>query len=121
MPRRKAGTVLPLEYDILEAGLDLQSRNEPIYGFSLARALRESDSSKGLTAHGTLYKALGRMAEAGLLEAVWEDPAAAEAESRPRRRLYRVTGQGAEAQRSARVAAQPAAPIRRVGLGPALS
>lgn len=27
-----------------------------------------------LTSHGTLYKALGRLADAGLLETEWEDP-----------------------------------------------
>ncbi|RFA13161.1 hypothetical protein B7R22_14290 [Subtercola boreus] len=121
MPRRKVGTVLPLEYDILEAGLHLQSRNEPVYGFSLARALRASDSSKGLTAHGTLYKALGRMAEAGLLEAVWEHPAAAEAENRPRRRLYEVTGHGAEVAQAERATVRPVRPVRGISLGPVLS
>ena len=55
-----------------------------------------------LTAHGTLYKALGRLAEAGLLEARWEDAETAEAEGRPRRRLYRVTGAGASALADAR-------------------
>lgn len=89
MSRRKAGTVLPLEIAILEHGIS----NEKFYGFALARSLSDGDSA--LTAHGTLYKALARMTDAGLLSAEWEDHAAAEAENRPRRRLYRVTGEGA--------------------------
>lgn len=74
--------------------------NQPFYGFALARALSEGGSA--LTAHGTLYKALTRMAAAGLLEASWEDAATAEAEGRPRRRLYLVTGDGVRALSLAR-------------------
>jgi hypothetical protein len=50
-----------------------------------------------LTAHGTLYKALARLERAGMLTSSWEDPGLAEAESRPRRRLYRVTPSGEQA------------------------
>jgi DNA-binding PadR family transcriptional regulator len=53
--------------------------------------------ARGLTAHGTLYKALDRMERMGLLESRWEDPEVAAAQGRPRRRLYRVTGQGERA------------------------
>ena len=91
MPRRRPGTLLPLETAILEHGIAA----EGFYGFALARAL--ADGTDALTAHGTLYKALGRMTEAGLLTAEWEDHAVAEAEGRPRRRLYSVTGDGARA------------------------
>ena len=91
MPRRKAGSILPLEAAILEHGISADT----FYGFALARSLADGDSA--LTAHGTLYKALGRMTEAGLLSSEWEDAAEAEAEGRPRRRIYRVTGEGARA------------------------
>jgi DNA-binding PadR family transcriptional regulator len=50
-----------------------------------------------LTAHGTLYKALGRLEAAGLLESRWEEAELALAEGRPRRRFYRVTGAGERA------------------------
>ncbi len=53
----------------------------------------EQSGSRSLTAHGTLYKALGRLEEFGLLSSHWED--AETAEGRPRRRLYELTGQGA--------------------------
>ena len=88
--------ILPLEQAILEHGV----ANETFYGFALARAL--SDGATALTAHGTLYKALTRMAAAGLLEATWEDAEVAEGDGRPRRRLYRVTGEGARALAAAR-------------------
>ena len=121
MPRRKPGTVLPLEFKILEAGLALQIQNEPVYGFSLARAITEADSARSLTAHGTLYKALGRMAEAGLLEAAWEDPDLAEIENRPRRRLYKVTGHGAEVAHVQREAAKSAPVMRAISSVPVFS
>ena len=108
MPRRRSGTLLPLEEAILEAGL----ADQPFYGFALARAL--SDGGSALTAHGTLYKALTRMTAAGLLEATWEEADLAEIEGRPRRRLYRVTGEGVRARAAA--AAPRTAESTRVAL-----
>jgi DNA-binding PadR family transcriptional regulator len=70
------------------------------HGFAIARRIREQDEARALTAHGTLYKALGRMEAAGLLESDWEDAARAMAAGRPRRRLYRVTGRGTQALRA---------------------
>lgn len=58
-----------------------------------------------MTAHGTLYKALARLEEFGLLTSSWEDAAAVE--GRPRRRLYELTGKGAAAAQATR--AHPAA------------
>jgi PadR family transcriptional regulator len=96
--RRKEGALVPLEAAILASGLDLRSAGEPeFHGFQLAKSLREGDRARGLTAHGTLYKALDRMERMGLLESRWEEPEIAEAGGRPRRRLYRVTGNGERA------------------------
>ena len=98
MPRRKAGTLLPLETEILGAALTLQrSEQSTFHGFGLARAMREQRGSRALTGHGTLYKALGRLEELGLLTSRWEEPEAAE--GRPRRRLYELTAEGARAAR----------------------
>lgn len=94
MPRRRPGTYLPLEFSILEAGLRLQGADGSFYGFLLARELQDDRGGGSLTAHGTLYKALARLSELGLLTTSWEDPESAEAEGRPRRRLYRVTAEG---------------------------
>jgi DNA-binding PadR family transcriptional regulator len=94
VPRRKPGTLLPLETEILGAALSIRRSGEgSFHGFGLAQAMRAQGESRTLTGHGTLYKALGRLEEFGLLASRWEDSAAAE--GRPRRRLYELTGQGA--------------------------
>jgi DNA-binding PadR family transcriptional regulator len=94
MPRRKPGTLLPLETEILEVALSmLRSGHATFHGFGLAQTLREQTGSRSLTGHGTLYKALSRLEEFGLLTSRWEDAAAVE--GRPRRRLYELTRQGA--------------------------
>jgi PadR family transcriptional regulator PadR len=111
MPRRKPGTLLPLETEILRSALSIRGT---FHGFGLAHAMREQSGSRALTGHGTLYKALGRLEDRGLLTSSWEDAAAAE--GRPRRRLYELTGEGARAAERAdratvrppRVASEPA-------------
>jgi PadR family transcriptional regulator PadR len=119
MPRRKPGALLPLETEILGAALSMRRLGEAsFHGFGLAQTMREQSGSRALTGHGTLYKALGRLEEFGLLTSRWEDTAAAE--GRPRRRLYALTGQGSRvaeqaladnahhaAGRSPRVASEP--------------
>lgn len=50
---------------------------------------------------GTVYKVLRRLEERGHVEGRWEDAAVAEAERRPRRRYYRVTGEGRTVLREA--------------------
>lgn len=99
--RRKKGTVLPLEVAILSAAVDFATASTRFHGFLLAKHLRDVDGAKLLTAHGTLYKALYRMENAGWLVSDWEDPTAGEAEGRPRRRLYEVTSAGRAALASA--------------------
>lgn len=109
--RRKPGTLLPLEINILRTAVELHAHGtERFHGYLLASALKEREAAKLLTAHGTLYKALGRLAERGLLANEWEDPAIAAAEERPRRRLYRITALGETALRDAEAAAPNANP-----------
>ena len=106
MPRRKPGSLLPLEIEILEAALSmLPSGRDTFHGFALAQTMREQTGARSLTAHGTLYKALGRLEDLGLLSSRWEDAAAAE--GRPRRRLYEVPRQGAHAAERARCGVAP--------------
>lgn len=96
--RRKPGTLLPLELSILETGLDLRRRGlVEFHGFLIAAQIKEHAGARLLTAYGTLYKALERMEQAGLLESRWEDPLLAAEAGRPRRRLYHVTTAGAAA------------------------
>lgn len=100
MPRRKPGRLLPLETEILEVALSLsRAGHATFHGFGLARTMREANGSRSLTAHGTLYKALGRLEEFGMLTSRWEDAAVA---GRPRRRLYELTGAGVHAAELAR-------------------
>jgi PadR family transcriptional regulator PadR len=120
--RRKPGTLLPLEVDILDAGLALRGAGTPqFYGFQLAKTIVDrAKASTALTAHGTLYKALARLEDAGLLTSTWEAPDTAAADGRPRRRLYEITGAGERAL-AAHQAQHPAAPRPRpaAGLDPA--
>jgi DNA-binding PadR family transcriptional regulator len=106
MPPRKPGTLLPLETEILDTALSLlRAGDSSFHGFGLAQTMREQRGSRSLTAHGTLYKALGRLEEFGLLTSSWEESAAVE--GRPRRRLYELTSKGAnvaERSRAHRVA-----------------
>lgn len=99
MPRRRPGSLLPLEVAILTACLEAGQNGS--HGFALAKAIADAGDSRELTATGTLYRALHRLDEAGLVENWWEDPIDAAEAGRPRRRCYRVTGAGAMALASA--------------------
>jgi PadR family transcriptional regulator PadR len=111
MPRRKPGTLLPLEVEILEVALSmLRLGHATFHGFGLAQTMREQSRSRSLTAHGTLYKALSRLEEFGLLTSRWEDTAAVE--GRPRRRLYELTRLGAHVAEQAHAGKAPARPPR---------
>jgi DNA-binding PadR family transcriptional regulator len=117
VPPRKPGTLLPIEADILTTALAMYRAGRPTFhGFGLAHALREQRASRSLTAHGTLYKALGRLEDLGLLASRWEDSAAAE--GRPRRRLYELTGHGVHVADRARTD-RAAGRVPRLAPGPA--
>ena len=107
--RRKPGALLPLEVDILEVAV---ASHDAVHGFELARQLADARDSKSLTAHGTLYTALGRLDALGLLESSWEEPDLALAAGRPRRRLYRLTDAGAQRLAVERAASKPAATLK---------
>jgi len=118
MPRRKPGTLLPLENEILDVALAMRRMGQATFhGFGLAQTMREQGGSRSLTAHGTLYKALSRLEEFGLLTSRWEDAATA-VEGRPRPRLYELTGEGARVAGSAR-AEKAVAPLSRITSEPA--
>ena len=65
----------------------LERRSDLVYGLEIAKA---TDLKSG-----TLYPILARLERAGWVESSWENVAASEA-GRPRRRYYRLTGEGAE-------------------------
>lgn len=115
--RRKPGALLPIERQILEAGASVAGTDEAwIHGYALARRISDTEGSRALTAHGTLYKALGRLTEGGLLEQRWEDADLAVEAGRPRRRLYRITGLGLQAVADA--AGARLSPGRTPGVAP---
>lgn len=85
---------MPLEIEILVSASILKgSGSSSFHGFGIAQTLREHGSSRALTAHGTLYKALARLEALGLLTSHWEEKP--QIDGRPRRRLYELTGEGA--------------------------
>ena len=95
--------MLPLEASILTIAAERsRAGSGAVHGFELAKRLRDGEGSRRLTAHGTLYKALSRMEEAGWLTSAWEDPDVAVTEGRPRRRLYSITADGRAALARAR-------------------
>ena len=118
--RRKHGTLVPLEVKILQTAVSRAATNQPdFHGFELAKLIAEHERSDKLLAHGTLYKALNRLAEFGMLTSDWEDAAIALGDGRPRRRLYRITVRGEHAAASAAVSDTPhCVPVGRLGLEP---
>jgi DNA-binding PadR family transcriptional regulator len=87
-----------------------------VHGFAIAKTLADRGDTRSLAATGTLYRALHRLDEAGLIESWWEDAAV---DGRPPRRSYRVTAAGAVALSSARASAPPTATALRVRPEPA--
>jgi DNA-binding PadR family transcriptional regulator len=90
--RRKAGSLVPLEVAILDALVELRRHGTAeAHGFQIAFELRALGDDRRLTAYGTLYKALDRLADSGAIDSRWEDPEVAAQEGRPRRRYHRIT------------------------------
>lgn len=117
--RRKPGQLLDLEAQILAVAVDALVDADPpeVHGFGLAKRIADREGSQRLTSHGTLYKALARLEDAGLLSSRWEDHEVAEAAGRPRRRLYRVTSAGQAALAVHVSASQPAVTDRTAAFG----
>lgn len=117
--RRRPGSIVPTEQAVLEAGLHLQAGGtDEFHGYMLARQMRDDAAARKLIGHGTLYKALDRLEGMGFLTSRWEDPLAAAAESRPRRRFYTVTAAGSRALAESR--AVPTSGALAIGEEPAL-
>jgi PadR family transcriptional regulator len=118
--RRKPGALVPIEIDICLVALALsRSGVTEFHGYELAKSLREGAGQKLLTAYGTLYRALARLERMGLLASRWEASDIPARENRPGRRLYTLTGAGAEAARQHRRAALAEAASGRRRIVPA--
>jgi len=94
--RRKPGALLPLELAICNAAREItHGRHKEFHGYEIAKYLSDAGGSRLLVAYGTLYRALGRLDDMGVLASRWEDPEVAAGENRPRRRMYSLTALGA--------------------------
>lgn len=118
--RRKPSALLPIELSILASAVELaRVGTMEFYGYAMAKEIRDLQGARQLTGHGTLYRALDRLAKLGLIESRWEDSEVAALEDRPRRRMYRVTALGERAQADGRVPdAAAAKPHKLPGLAP---
>jgi DNA-binding PadR family transcriptional regulator len=87
--------------------------SKEFHGYEMAKRLGDVADRKLLTAYGTLYRALGRLEEMGLLRSRREDPQIAARENRPGRRLYTLTAAAEIAIEEARKAASNG-PTRRL-------
>ncbi len=106
--RRKPGTLVPLEQALCVAAAALRQRGlEQFHGFLIAKEIQDAADTRLLTAYGTLYRALARLEDMGLVTSVWEDAQLAADDGRPRRRLYSITDAGLKAAAEARAAARP--------------
>lgn len=66
-------------------------KDGPAHGYSVISALRDRSNGTFDLPEGTIYPALHRLEETGLLDSAWESV------NGRRRKLYRVTGAGAVA------------------------
>ena len=113
--RRKPGALVPLEQDICAAAALLRSRGiEEFHGYELAKQLATHEQRR-LTGYGTLYRALARLEDMGLLRSRREAPEIAARENRPGRRFYSLTPEAEIAARS--MSRVPSAVMRRKQTG----
>lgn len=95
----------------------LRSRGiEEFHGYELAKQLA-GHQQRMLTGYGTLYRALARLEDMGLLRSRREAPEIAARENRPGRRFYSLTPEGAVAAKS--LSSVPSAMMRRKRAGEA--
>ena len=111
--RRKPGQLLPLEVAICICAANLRRRGDgEFHGYEIAKRIGDESNRRLLTAYGTLYRALGRLEEMGVLESRWEDPQIPARENRPGRRMYSLTAEGEAVAEDARKAAALTKPRR---------
>ena len=112
--RRKPGVLIPLEIEICLAAADLAAAGtREFHGYELAKQLARSGKRTALATHGTMYRALARLVEMGMVTDRWEDPQLAANERRPLRRLYSLTITGRRAASWHRAAAKTSPASKR--------
>lgn len=95
---REREPLTPIVFHILVA---LSER--PLHGYAIMQAVEEAAGSRLATGPGTVYGALSRLEESGLVREVsareLEEPPASTGRGRPRR-YFRLTDEGSEALRA---------------------
>jgi len=96
----KAPPLTPVAFDILLALLDAHA-----HGYAIMRAVQERTGGATNLHAGTLYRALSRLVDTGLIEELDEPPVE---DSDERRRYYRITqaGRAAASHEARRLDAQ---------------
>ena len=91
--RRKAGDLIPIERSIIQAACQLRQEGvEEFHGFQIAKNIKDQEGARLLTGYGTLYRALNRLQQWGILQSRWEETLPTD-ENRPRRRYYKLIGE----------------------------
>ncbi|MET7334350.1 helix-turn-helix transcriptional regulator [Nonomuraea sp. NPDC005650] len=93
--------------DVLEVLIAAFDDNEQIYGWAIMKATKRAGP--------TVYKVLDRLEDARWISGEWEE--LGPDEPGPRRRFYRLTGEGAPAARALLAKRRPAALKPRPALG----
>lgn len=89
--RRKQGVLIPIEQSIIRAAIQLRSQGiEEVYGFQVAKEMKDDKGKPFRWGYGTLYRAFERLEDMGFLSSRWEDAMPVE-QHRPRRRYYQLT------------------------------
>jgi PadR family transcriptional regulator, regulatory protein PadR len=115
--RRKAGDLIPIERSILEAACQLHREGiEEFHGIQLASMIKNQKEARLLTEYGTLYRALSRLEQRGLLKSRWEVLLPTDG-NRPRHRYYRLVGEVETVQLLASVPIHKAKANEMLGFG----
>jgi len=91
--RRKPNELIPIERSILEAALQLHREGiKEFHGIQIAGKIKDQEGARLLTGYGTLYRALGRLQQRGILQSRWEELLPTDG-NRPRHRYYQLVGE----------------------------
>jgi DNA-binding PadR family transcriptional regulator len=85
--RRKQGKLISIEIQIISTIKTLSKDKKDIYGFSIAKYLK----NYLLASRGTIYRALARLENMGYLKSNWEIPN--NTNNHPRKKFYSLIGE----------------------------
>lgn len=98
---------MPLELEICRCAARLRGTGE-FHGYEMAKEMAAGSGRSSLAAYGTLYRALARLEDMGVLTSRWEDGDVPVRENRPPRRLYCLTALGEAIAKENRASVRPA-------------